>query len=375
MVLAGLVGVVAVLAVVAVRNAAPARRTPHDDRSRLRECFRRGSLRDVPPTILLEAMREGRATGRLTLRGDGPPISLYYLFGHLFHAAASGGAEGEQVVLRALNPSTGDFEFDPNVRLPQAESVTTPLWELFDQRAGRQRRVSSDDPVESRPDRPSRGDPPARSTMRRGSLTEMPLGSLLASLEQERASGKLTIDGDNEPATLYFINGHLYHAVGDNAVGDEAVIRALNRSHGAFEFDPRVRLPADDTVASTIPDLVARAGEHSSHQSTLSIASPPLPLPDRGLLEEVPVSSVLESLSRASASGRLMLFEDGRPPSVMYFLHGRLYHAFGDGAIGDEAVIRALRRSTGEYEFNAAARLPGESSVTSSLPQLLARAR
>lgn len=70
-----------------------------------------------------------------------------------------------------------------------------------------------------------------------------------------------------------------------------------------------------------------------------------------------------------------MLFDDGRPPSVLYFLHGQLYHAFGDGAVGDEAVIRALRRSSGEYEFNAAAWLPDQSSVISSLPQLIAGSR
>jgi len=372
-VLAVLTGVAVVLAVIVVRSAQPSRHTSQDRRTRLRECFRRGSLVDVPPTVLLQAMQEGRATGRLTLRRDGQPaFSLYYLFGHLFHAA-SGGAEGEQVVLSALNLSTGDFEFDPNVRLPEEESVTTPLWELFDQRAGRH--ILRRESIESRSERPSGRDPQGRPTMRRGSLTEMPVDSLLASLEQERASGKLTIEGDNGAATLYFINGHLYHAVADGAVGDEAVIRALNRRAGAFEFDPRARLPSDDTVASAVPDLVARAGEQASHQSTLPATPPSLPLPDTGSLGEVPVSSVLESLSRASASGRLMLFDDGRPPSVLYFLHGQLYHAFGDGVVGDEAVIRALRRSTGEYEFNTAAWLPGESSVTSSVPQLLARAR
>ena len=371
--LAALTGVAVVLAVIVVRSAHPSGQTPQDTRTRLRECFRRGSLVDVPPTVLLQAMQEGRATGRLTLRPDGQPaISLYYLFGHLFHAV-SGGAEGDQAVLRALNLSTGDFEFEPRVRLPEAESVTTPLWQLLEQRSGSH--VIRDDSIEPRPERPSRGDPPARPTIRRGSLTEMPLGSLLASLAQERASGKLTIDGDNVPATLYFINGHVYHAVGDGAVGDEAVIRALNRPGGAFEFDARARLPADDTVASSISDLVARARQPGSHHSTVPAAPSSPALAERGSLGEVPVSWLLEALSGGSASGRLMLFDDGRPPSVLYFLHGRLYHAFGDGAVGDEAVVQALRRSTGEYEFNAAAWLPGESSVTSSVPQLLARGR
>src|SRR5262249_31877618 len=198
----------------------------------------------------------------------------YYLFGHLFHAVG-GGAEGDEAVLRALNLSTGDFEFDPSVRLPDEESVTTPLWQLLDQRSGSH--VIRADSIESRPERPSRGDGPARPTIRRGSLTEIPLGSLLGSLAQERASGKLTIDGDNVPATLYFINGHLYHAVGDGAVGDEAVVRALNRPGGAFEFDARARLPADDTVASSISDLVARARQ-PGHHSTVPTAPPLLAL-------------------------------------------------------------------------------------------------
>lgn len=109
--LSALVAVLALLVAVLVRNAGPTGRTAHHDRSHLWECFRRGSLRDVPPTVLLEAMREGRASERLTMRGDGQAISLYYL--RLPLAAVSGGADGEQLVLRALNLSTGDFEFDP----------------------------------------------------------------------------------------------------------------------------------------------------------------------------------------------------------------------------------------------------------------------
>lgn len=82
-----------------------------------------------------------------------------------------------------------------------------------------------------------------------------------------------------------------------------------------------------------------------------------------------------QALSAARASDQLTLFGDTHPPSVLYFLFGRLYHAVSDGAVGDEAVIRALGRTSGEYEFNAAARLPEESSVTSTLPQLLGQTR
>lgn len=188
----------------------------------------------------------------------------------------------------------------------------------------------------------------------------------------------MTLDGGGDAATrLYFINGLLYHAVTARAIGDDAVIQALNSPATDFEFDARPRLPTDHTIASPAHDLIARAATGN----TAPPAEPPgdlpasPPLARRGSLAEVALSSVLEALSRERASGRLTLFDHGRPPAIMYFLHGQLYHALGGGATGDEAVISALTRSHGDYEFNTAAWLPAESSVTSSIPQLIGRWR
>ncbi|MGH7912147.1 MAG: DUF4388 domain-containing protein [Candidatus Dormibacteraceae bacterium] len=97
----------------------------------------------------------------------------------------------------------------------------------------------------------------------KGSLTETSLRSLLESAQSERATGTLTVRGDNaSPSTLYFLFGHLFHATGESgAAGDDAVVRALGSSTGDFDFDARAKLPADETVRASIPELLDRASQ------------------------------------------------------------------------------------------------------------------
>src|SRR5205807_1990721 len=47
--------------------------------------------------------------------------------------------------------------------------------------------------------------------------------------------------------------------------GDEAVVSALHWDSGDFDFDPKAKLPADETVKATIPELVDSAGANTSH--------------------------------------------------------------------------------------------------------------
>lgn len=187
-VLAASIGVVLAVVAIVVRSARASYRPSRGGGLGLRECFRRGSLAEVPPTLLLEAMQEARATGRLRVRGESQPsITMYFLSGHLFHAVCDG-AVGDEVVRRALGRSEGYFDFDPNVRLPEEESVTTPLRGLFARSGGSQRitDVSLERPAERQPQAVA----VAGRSLRRGSLAEIPLRSLLVALAQERASGK-----------------------------------------------------------------------------------------------------------------------------------------------------------------------------------------
>ena len=89
-----------------------------------------GSLAETPLRSLLEAAQGERSTGTLTLRnGSGEATSLYFLFGHLFHAQGDGLA-GDEAVVSALNWSKGDFEFDAKAKLPADETVKAGIPEL-----------------------------------------------------------------------------------------------------------------------------------------------------------------------------------------------------------------------------------------------------
>ena len=89
-----------------------------------------GSLAETPLRSLLEAAQGERSTGTLTLRnGSGEATSLYFLFGHLFHAQGDGLA-GDEAVVSALNWSKGEFEFDAKAKLPADETVKAGIPEL-----------------------------------------------------------------------------------------------------------------------------------------------------------------------------------------------------------------------------------------------------
>jgi Domain of unknown function (DUF4388) len=89
-----------------------------------------GTLAETPLRSLLEAAQGERSTGTLTLRnGSGQSTSLYFLFGHLFHAQGEGGA-GDDIVVSALNWSKGEFEFDAKAKLPADETVRAGIPEL-----------------------------------------------------------------------------------------------------------------------------------------------------------------------------------------------------------------------------------------------------
>jgi outer membrane biosynthesis protein TonB len=98
----------------------------------------------------------------------------------------------------------------------------------------------------------------------KGSLKETALRSLLEGAQAERATGTLTVKNDGEAYTLYFLFGHLFHATGEGASGDDAVLGALRWHDGDFAFDAKAKLPADETVKSSIPELVNAAGDNGT---------------------------------------------------------------------------------------------------------------
>lgn len=89
-----------------------------------------GSLAETNLRSLLESAQGERSTGTLNVRnGNGQSASLYFLFGHLFHAQ-SDGKSGDEAVVNALHWTRGDFEFDAKAKLPSDETVRAGIPEL-----------------------------------------------------------------------------------------------------------------------------------------------------------------------------------------------------------------------------------------------------
>ena len=117
-----------------------------------------GSLADTSLKSLLETAQGERSTGTLTIRnGSGKSASLYFLFGHLFHAQ-SDGTRGDDAVVNALTWSKGDFEFDAKAKLPSDETVKAGIPELVQAAESAAPKPASEPPpaenVETEPEPP-----------------------------------------------------------------------------------------------------------------------------------------------------------------------------------------------------------------------------
>src|SRR5579884_4295308 len=96
-------------------------------------------------------------------------------------------------------------------------------------------------------------------------------------MQSERATGTLALDHDGESASLYFLFGHLFHASGAGGQGEDVVIRALGWDDGQYQFDPRAKLPAEETIKSSPAELLSAA---QSRQGGLTEPEPaPTPTP------------------------------------------------------------------------------------------------
>jgi Domain of unknown function (DUF4388) len=89
-----------------------------------------GSLQEADLASLLQTMQSERATGRLNLDAGEQSCSLFFLFGHLFHATGPDG-DGEAVVIRALSWTVGNYHFERRAKLGAIETVKSSPGELI----------------------------------------------------------------------------------------------------------------------------------------------------------------------------------------------------------------------------------------------------
>ena len=102
-----------------------------------------------------------------------------------------------------------------------------------------------------------------------GTLTELSLEGILDTVQKDRLTGTLHIRSGDGEATLYFLFGHLFHAVDAGDEGEPVVHKVLDWSDGDFTFDAKAKLPAEETIKVSTTELLANrpAGGASSNGS------------------------------------------------------------------------------------------------------------
>jgi hypothetical protein len=103
-----------------------------------------------------------------------------------------------------------------------------------------------------------------------GSLGPTTVAELLQTMQQERATGTLSLASNGNKVDLHFLFGHLFHAVGGGSEGEPAVIDALSWQDGEYNFNPRAKLPPEETINSSTEDLLTvwRKGPEGSAASS-----------------------------------------------------------------------------------------------------------
>jgi hypothetical protein len=79
---------------------------------------------------LLLSMKTARETGTLQVTAGERSASLYFLFGHLFHAT-SGTLTGEPALQECLTWQDFGYSFDKTAKLPTEESIERPMNEIL----------------------------------------------------------------------------------------------------------------------------------------------------------------------------------------------------------------------------------------------------
>jgi len=128
-----------------------------------------------------------------------------------------------------------------------------------------------------------------------GSLRDGGLATLLQSMQAERATGTLTIDNGGDSCSLYFLFGHLFHASGPSGQGEEVVIDALGWDDGSYQFDPRAKLPAEETIKASPAELIAAAESRHAPAAAASTGTSSWP-------ETAPAYSTSDAYSAPAAS-------------------------------------------------------------------------
>src|SRR3989475_6143524 len=157
----------------------------------------------------------------------------------------------------------------------------------------------------------------------RGSLTQTPLLTLLQSKQAQRATGTLQVRSGGEAFSLFFLFGHLFHAYGNGSQGEEAVFEPLAWRQGDYTFDPKSKLPTEETITAPTADILAEAkrrgvpGADNGPVAAIRSPAPPAaaPAPAAPVPHQVSERAVVSQQPQVAPQATA---EEGPPPTELY---------------------------------------------------------
>jgi hypothetical protein len=184
----------------------------------------------------------------------------------------------------------------------------------------------------------------------KGSLDSTPLLSLLQSMQAQRATGTLQVRNGGEAFSLFFLFGHLFHAYGNGSQGEEAVFEPLAWRQGDYTFDPKSKLPTEETITAPTADILAEAKRRgvpgaSDNGSVAAVRPAPAPVsapaaPPAPQVSERPVVSQQQSTPAQAQPAP----DAGPPPTELYPLPvGKLvYESLKTAFVDFPKLLRSL---------------------------------
>src|SRR5213080_4839095 len=169
-------------------------------------------------------------------------------------------------------------------------------------------------------------------------------------MQAQRATGTLQVRSGGEAFSLFFLFGHLFHAYGNGSQGEEAVFEPLAWRQGDYTFDPKSKLPTEETITAPTADILAEAkrrgvpgadnGPAPVRESAPAQAAAPVPsAPPQRQVSERPVVSQPPAAAQATPAP-----EEGPPPTELYPLPvGKLvYESLKTAFVDFPKLLRSL---------------------------------
>ncbi|HEY9288656.1 MAG TPA: DUF4388 domain-containing protein [Candidatus Dormibacteraeota bacterium] len=180
----------------------------------------------------------------------------------------------------------------------------------------------------------------------KGSLDQTPLLSLLQSMQAQRATGTLQVRKAGDSFSLFFLFGHLFHAYGNGTQGEDAVFEPLTWRQGDYTFDPKSKLPTEETITAPTADILAEAkrrgvpgSDNGTGSRPAAAAPPPPPAP-----APPPVSERTVVSAQQPAPSTAPVPEEGPPATELYPLPvGKLvYESLKTAFVDFPKLLRSL---------------------------------